>query len=31
MTDFTNAPGAFSYGESILVGEQVRLRGVRAR
>ena len=29
MTEFTDAPSAFSYGESILVGEQARLRGVR--
>jgi RimJ/RimL family protein N-acetyltransferase len=29
MTEFTDAPGAFGYGDSILVGERVRLRGVR--
>jgi RimJ/RimL family protein N-acetyltransferase len=29
MTEFTDDSGAFSYGDSILVGEQVRLRGVR--
>ena len=29
MTELTNASGAFGYGDSILVGERVRLRGVR--
>ncbi len=29
MTAFTDVPGAFGYGDSILVGERVRLRGVR--
>jgi RimJ/RimL family protein N-acetyltransferase len=29
MTVFTDIPGAFGYGDSILVGERVRLRGVR--
>ena len=29
MTELTDVPGAFGYGESILVGERVRLRGVR--
>ena len=29
MTELTNVAGAFGYGESILVGERVRLRGVR--
>jgi RimJ/RimL family protein N-acetyltransferase len=29
MTEFTDAPDAFGYGDSILVGERVRLRGVR--
>ena len=29
MTELTDVPGAFSYGDSILVGERVRLRGVR--
>jgi RimJ/RimL family protein N-acetyltransferase len=29
MTEFTEASDAFSYGDSILVGERVRLRGVR--
>jgi RimJ/RimL family protein N-acetyltransferase len=29
MTVFTDVPGAFGYGDSILVGERVRLRGVR--
>jgi RimJ/RimL family protein N-acetyltransferase len=29
MTEFTDVSGAFGYGDSILVGEQVRLRGVR--
>jgi len=29
MTELTDASGAFSYGDSILVGERVRLRGVR--
>ena len=29
MTELTDASRAFSYGDSILVGERVRLRGVR--
>ena len=29
MTELTDDSGAFGYGESILVGERVRLRGVR--
>ena len=29
MTELTDGPGAFGYGDSILVGERVRLRGVR--
>jgi RimJ/RimL family protein N-acetyltransferase len=29
MTELTDAPGAFGYGDSILTGERVRLRGVR--
>jgi len=29
MTELTDASGAFGYGDSILVGERVRLRGVR--
>ena len=29
MTELTDVSGAFGYGDSILVGEQVRLRGVR--
>ncbi len=29
MTEITDVPGAFGYGDSILVGERVRLRGVR--
>jgi RimJ/RimL family protein N-acetyltransferase len=29
MTELTDVSGAFSYGDSILVGERVRLRGVR--
>ena len=29
MTELTDVPGAISYGDSILVGERVRLRGVR--
>ena len=29
MTEFTDVPGAFGYGDSILAGERVRLRGVR--
>ena len=29
MTGLTGVPGAFGYGDSILVGERVRLRGVR--
>ena len=29
MTELTNVCRAFSYGDSILVGERVRLRGVR--
>ena len=29
MNELTDVPGAFSYGDSILVGERVRLRGVR--
>ncbi len=29
MTEFTDVSGAFGYGDSILVGERVRLRGVR--
>ena len=29
MTEITDASGAFGYGDSILVGERVRLRGVR--
>lgn len=29
MTELTNVEDAFAYGESLLVGEQVRLRGVR--
>jgi RimJ/RimL family protein N-acetyltransferase len=28
MTELTDVPGAFGYGDSILVGERVRLRGV---
>jgi RimJ/RimL family protein N-acetyltransferase len=29
MTELTDVSGAFAYGDSILVGERVRLRGVR--
>jgi hypothetical protein len=29
VTELTDASGAFGYGDSILVGERVRLRGVR--
>ena len=29
MTELTDVPGALGYGDSILVGERVRLRGVR--
>ena len=29
MTEFTDVPGAFGYGDAILTGERVRLRGVR--
>jgi RimJ/RimL family protein N-acetyltransferase len=29
MTELTDVSGAFDYGDSILVGERVRLRGVR--
>ena len=29
MTELTDVSGAFGYGDSILVGERVRLRGVR--
>jgi RimJ/RimL family protein N-acetyltransferase len=29
MTEFTDASGAFDYGDSLLIGERVRLRGVR--
>jgi RimJ/RimL family protein N-acetyltransferase len=29
MTEFTDASSAFDYGDSLLVGERVRLRGVR--
>ena len=29
MTGLTDVPGAFGYGDSILAGERVRLRGVR--
>jgi RimJ/RimL family protein N-acetyltransferase len=29
MTEFTDVSGAFGYGDSILAGERVRLRGVR--
>jgi RimJ/RimL family protein N-acetyltransferase len=29
MTELTDVPGAFGYGDSILAGERVRLRGVR--
>jgi RimJ/RimL family protein N-acetyltransferase len=29
MTELTDASGAFGYGDSLLVGERVRLRGVR--
>ncbi len=29
MTELTDVPGAFGYGDSILVGDLVRLRGVR--
>jgi RimJ/RimL family protein N-acetyltransferase len=29
MTEFTDVPGAFGYGDAILAGERVRLRGVR--
>jgi RimJ/RimL family protein N-acetyltransferase len=29
MTELTDAAGAFGYGDSLLVGERVRLRGVR--
>ncbi len=29
MTELTDDSGAFGYGESIFVGERVRLRGVR--
>ena len=30
MTELTDVPGAFGYGDSILAGDLVRLRGVRA-
>jgi RimJ/RimL family protein N-acetyltransferase len=29
VTELTDVPGAFGYGDSILAGERVRLRGVR--
>jgi hypothetical protein len=29
MTELTDVSGAFGYGDSILVGDLVRLRGVR--
>jgi hypothetical protein len=29
MAELTDVPEAFGYGDSILVGERVRLRGVR--
>ena len=29
MTELTDVPGAFGYGDSILVGDRVRLRGMR--
>ena len=29
MTELTDVSGAFGYGDSILVGDRVRLRGVR--
>jgi len=29
MTELTDVPGTFGYGDSVLVGERVRLRGVR--
>ena len=29
MTELTHVEGAFAYGDSILVGERVRLRGLR--
>ncbi len=29
MTEFTDVPSAFAYGDSLLAGERVRLRGVR--
>lgn len=29
MTELTDVPGAFGYGDSILAGDRVRLRGVR--
>ena len=29
MTELTDVSGAFDYGDSILAGERVRLRGVR--
>jgi len=29
MTEITDVSGAFGYGDSILVGDRVRLRGVR--
>jgi RimJ/RimL family protein N-acetyltransferase len=29
MTELTDTPGAFGYGDAILTGERVRLRGVR--
>jgi RimJ/RimL family protein N-acetyltransferase len=29
MTEFNDVSGAFGYGDSILIGERVRLRGVR--
>src|ERR1700745_1960713 len=29
MTELTDVSGAFGYGDSILVGERVRLRGLR--
>jgi RimJ/RimL family protein N-acetyltransferase len=29
MTELTDVEGAFAYGDSILVGERVRLRGLR--
>ncbi len=29
MSELADVPGAFGYGDSILAGERVRLRGVR--